>query len=96
MLTLRGGSFLARTGSSVNDFLRMDDLDCLDREQYVRTAIELAVSAGVGAALKTRLSTALQTTGFFDPARFVTALENALQTAWDRQASGLRPADIRP
>jgi predicted O-linked N-acetylglucosamine transferase (SPINDLY family) len=95
VLTLQGGSFLARMGSSINAFLRMEDLDCLDREQYVKTAIDLANSAGGSVALKAQLGAALQATGFFDPARFVTALENVLQIAWDRHASGLAPADIR-
>jgi predicted O-linked N-acetylglucosamine transferase (SPINDLY family) len=95
VLTLRGTSFLARMGSSINASLGMDDLDCATAEQYVEKAVELATNPSKLAAVKSRLQSAKQMSGFFDTKRFVDNLEEALQTAWDRHTTGLPAADIQ-
>lgn len=95
VLTLRGNSFLARMGSSLNASLGMDDLDCQEPEQYIAKAVELATQPSKLAAAKDRLKIALQTGGFFDTRQFVRSLEEALLLAWNRYNSGMPRADIQ-
>jgi predicted O-linked N-acetylglucosamine transferase (SPINDLY family) len=95
VLTLRGQSFLARMGSSINVHLGLADLDCRDREQYIAKAVELATNPAALAAVRERLCTARQSHGFFDTAIFARTLEQALQIAWGRHEAGQPPADIR-
>ena len=94
VLTLRGNSYLARMGSSINARLGMNDLDCLEPQQYIAKAVELATTPSILAAAKERLRMALQKNGFFDTGCFVRPLEAALLIAWDRHKAGLPPADI--
>lgn len=96
VLTLRGHSFLARMGSSINASLGMDSLDCMSQEQYVTKAIELATTPSALAAVKTKFGEALQTNDFFDTRCFAGSLEAALQIVWERHKAGLPPADIPP
>jgi len=95
VLTLRGNSYLARMGSSINVSLGMDDLDCPGPAQYVTKAVELAMTPSALAAVKERLAMALQTNNFFDTKYFTRSLEAALQVIWDRYKAGLPPADIQ-
>jgi len=95
VLTLRGDSFLARMGSSINARLGMDDLDCVTPEQYVEKAVELATNPSKLAAAKDKLERARQMSSFFDTKCFVDSLEEALQMAWDRHTAGLPRADIK-
>lgn len=95
VLTLRGKSYLSRMGSSINLSLGMDDLDCVDAEQFVTKAVKLATTPSALAAVKAKLRTSLITNGFFDTRSFVRSLEAALQTAWDRYKADLPPADIQ-
>jgi protein O-GlcNAc transferase len=95
VLTLRGKSYLARMGSSINTRLGMEDLDCLGPQQYVAKAVDLAKMPSELAAAKDRLRVALQMKGFFDTRNFVQSLEEALQMAWDRYKGGLPPADLQ-
>lgn len=95
VLTLRGRSFLARMGSSMNACLGMEALDCASPEQYVAKAIKLATNPTMMSAVKGRLAMARQTNGFFDTRIFVCALEEALQIAWESHEAGLAPADIK-
>ncbi len=94
VLTLRGRSFLARMGSSINVSLGMTELDCITPDQYVAKAVELATNPSELATVKDRLGMARQTHGFFNPQAFVHSLEEALQIAWDRYTAGLPPAGI--
>jgi predicted O-linked N-acetylglucosamine transferase (SPINDLY family) len=95
ILTLRGQSFLARMGSSINVRLGMADLDCADPEQYVAKAVELATNPTELAAVKDRLTVARSTHRFFNTQAFVRSLEEALQIAWGRYEANQPPADIR-
>lgn len=95
VLTLRGGSFLARMGSSLNASLGMANLDCLDAEQYVTRAVELASCPSMLADVRKRLADAVKARGFFDVWQFARTLESAFHTAWARYMAGLPPADIR-
>jgi predicted O-linked N-acetylglucosamine transferase (SPINDLY family) len=95
VLTLRGSSYLARMGSSINVSLGMTDLDCSNREQYITKAVELASNPSAFAAVKERLARAGQTSAFFDTRNFVHKLETAMQKTWDRYMTGLPPTDIR-
>ncbi len=95
VLTLRGNSYLARMGSSINASLEMDSLDCMGPEQYVAKAVELATTPSALTAVKEKLGKALQTKGFFDTRHFTHSLEAALQVVWDRYKTGLSPADIQ-
>lgn len=96
VLTLRGNSFLARMGSSINASLDLDDLDCLDREDYIAKAVALATNPADLAAAKDKLRGAVRDAGgFFDTRAFARRLEDALQTAWDRHIAGQAPTDIR-
>lgn len=95
VLTLRGNSFLARMGSSLNTSLGMADLDCANREEYVTRAVELASNPSALAAVRERLACAISARGFFDTRKFALTLDEALQTIWDRHAAGLSPEDIR-
>jgi predicted O-linked N-acetylglucosamine transferase (SPINDLY family) len=95
LLTLRGNSFLARMGSSINARLGMDDLDSIEPEQYVAKAVHLATTASELTALRNGLGKARQTSGFFDTRTFVYRLEEALLVAWDRHQAGQPPVDIR-
>ncbi|BAV33886.1 hypothetical protein SCL_1581 [Sulfuricaulis limicola] len=95
VLTLRGQSFLARMGSSINSRLGMDALDCTTPEQYVMTAVELALNPAALAAVKDQLKETRRTHRFFDTGAFVHSLEEALRIAWERHAAGQAPADIR-
>lgn len=94
VLSLRGDSFLARMGSSINASLGMVDLDCTTPEQYIEKAVELGTNPSILATVKNKLETARQMSSFFDTKHFVNSLEEALQTAWDRHTAGLPPADI--
>lgn len=95
VLTLRGNSFLARMGSSINASLGMEDLDCVTPEHYVEKAVELATNPAKLAAFKNRLGRARETNGFFDTKRFVDTFEEALQTVWNHHTAGLPPDDIK-
>lgn len=95
VLTLRGNSYLARMGSSVNVRLGMNDLDCTGPAQYIAKAVEMATTPSALAAAKERLGMALQTNCFFDTRCFVNSLEAALQTVWARYKAGQPPADIQ-
>jgi predicted O-linked N-acetylglucosamine transferase (SPINDLY family) len=95
VLTLRGRSFLARMGSSINARLGMTDLDCQDTEQYIAKAVELATNPAELAAVKDRLGMAQRTHEFFSTRNFVRSLEEMLQMAWERHKAGLPPADIK-
>lgn len=95
ILTLRGQSFLARMGSSINVRLGIADLDCSTPEQYVAKAVELATNPTELAAVKDRLRMARQTHRFFNTRAFVYSLEEALQIAWGRCETDQPPADIR-
>ena len=95
VLTLRGKSYLARMGSSINTRLGMEYLDCLGPQQYVAKAVDLATMPSKLAAAKDKLRVALQMKGFFDTRNFVQSLEEALQMAWDRYKGGLPPADLQ-
>jgi predicted O-linked N-acetylglucosamine transferase (SPINDLY family) len=95
VLTLRGNSYLARMGSSINASLGMDSLDCLGPKQYVAKAIELATTPSALAAIKEKLGTSLPKNSFFDTRCFVRSLEAALQIVWDRHKKGLPPADVQ-
>lgn len=95
VLSLRGRSFLARLGSSINRRLGMADLDCTSPEQYIARAVELATRPGAMAAVKAGLGTALQANGFFDTGTFVRSLETALRIVWERYEAGLAPSDIK-
>ncbi len=95
ILTLRGNSFLARMGSSLNMSLGMTDLDCLNREQYVTKAVELASNPAALAMTKERLAGAIETSELFATGKFVFKLEAALLTLWARHLAGLPPTDIR-
>jgi predicted O-linked N-acetylglucosamine transferase (SPINDLY family) len=94
VLTLRGNSFLARMGSSINASLGMDCLDCSLPDQYVEKAVELAMDAPMLAAVKHRLDIAINTSYFFDSGCFVRTLEEALGRAWEGYTGGMPPADI--
>jgi predicted O-linked N-acetylglucosamine transferase (SPINDLY family) len=94
LLTLRGDSYLARMGSSINSSLGMDDLDCGEPDQYIANAVELATTPGRLDAVRNELAKALQNSHFFDTRSFVSSLEEALQSAWDRHKAGLPAADI--
>lgn len=95
VLTLRGQSYLARMGSSINAHLGMAELDCTDPERYVAKAVELATNPVVLVAVKKRLRTVRQTHGFFDTKAFVRSLEEAFQIAWNHHETGQLPVDIR-
>ncbi len=95
ILALRGHSFLARIGSSINARLGMDDLDCTDPEHYIAKAVALATTPSELAALRDKLGRARQTSAFFDTRAFVRGLEEALQTAWHRHQAGQPPMDIQ-
>ncbi|MBI5463214.1 MAG: tetratricopeptide repeat protein [Gammaproteobacteria bacterium] len=95
VLTLRGQTFLARMGSSINKHLGLAELDCLDREQYVTQAVALATNPAMLATLKERLASALTTHGFFDTRRFARTFEEALRIIWDRHTAGAPPDDAR-
>jgi predicted O-linked N-acetylglucosamine transferase (SPINDLY family) len=95
ILTLRGRSFLARMGSSINVRLGMADLDCQSAEQYVAKAVELATKPAALTAVKERLGMARQTHPFFNTRVFVRTLEEALRIAWERHETGHPPADVK-
>jgi predicted O-linked N-acetylglucosamine transferase (SPINDLY family) len=95
VLTLRGQSFLARMGSSINLRLGMNELDCTTREQYVAKAAELATNPAALTAVKNQLTAARQTHRFFDTRTFVRSLEEALETAWTHHKAGHPPADFK-
>jgi protein O-GlcNAc transferase len=95
VLTLRGNSFLARLGSSLNRHVGLDELDCQNPQHYIAKAVELARQAFALTTTKERLQRALRSTGFFDIRRFLPALEEALLLAWERYKMGLPPEDIR-
>ena len=94
ILTLRGDSFLARMGSSINTHLGLDDLDTTDPAQYIAKAVSLATTPSELAAVKERLSAAVQARGFFDTAAYTRLLEQALLTVWERHESGSFAADV--
>ncbi|MHB8743212.1 MAG: O-linked N-acetylglucosamine transferase, SPINDLY family protein [Sulfuricaulis sp.] len=94
VLTLRGESFLARMGSSINVRLGMEELDCTSSEQYVAKAVELALAPAALAALKDRLRLARQSNRFWDIDVFVRSLEEALHLIWERHVAGAVPSDI--
>lgn len=91
ILTLRGGSFLARMGSSLNVSLGLGQLDCSTPDEYVEKAISLAVSPAEYAAAKRHLGT---TNDLFDTRSFTRHLEAAFQVAWDRHLKSQPPKDI--
>lgn len=95
VLTLRGDSFLARMGSSINARLGLEEMDCQTSAEYVAKAVELATTPAELSTVKHKLGKATQACGFFDTRNFVQTLENALQMAWDRYTTGLPPEDIR-
>lgn len=94
VLTLRGNSFLARMGSSINACLGMEDFDCATPEVYIAKAVELAANPAALAAAKEQLRRARQSHRFFDTKAFVRLLEQAYKTAWRRHEAGQPPADI--
>lgn len=94
ILTLRGESFLARMGSSINASLGMGDLDCATPERYIEKAAELATNPTRSAEIKQILKGARKTSPLFDTKGFVNTLEEALHIIWERHSANLPRADI--
>lgn len=94
VLTLRGNSFLARMGSSINACLDLHDLDCTDAEHYIATAVTLATSPSELVAIQKRLGQARLSSGFFDTRLFTQNLEEALYCVWERHLAGIPPTDV--
>ena len=93
-LTLRGESFLARMGSSINTHLGMNDLDCTTPEDYIEKAVVLATQPAQLAKVKQTLKGAKKTSPLFDTKDFVDTLEEALHVIWERHSANLPPTDI--
>ena len=93
-LTLRGASFLARMGSSINTSLGMDELDCATPEHYIEKAVELATHSAQSVEIKQILKETKKTSALFDTKGFVDTLEEALQIAWKQHNANRPLADI--
>jgi predicted O-linked N-acetylglucosamine transferase (SPINDLY family) len=84
----------ARTGESLVRAAGLPELVARDPEEYVRTAIRLAVEPEALRALKARLRANRQTAPLFDTAGRVRALEAAFQEMYDRMMRGDPPASF--
>ena len=91
VLTCPGRSFAARVGASLLTDLGLPDLIAPDPATYQAMAIVLARSPAKLDRLRARLAAARETSGLFDPARYVRLLERALEAAHQRHLAGLPP-----
>ena len=78
VLCREGRNPLSRLGSSLDRSLGLEELVCPDSETYVERAVQFARSPDRLASVRARQARAIDTSGFFDPARTARAIEAIL------------------
>jgi len=94
VLALMGESFASRVAASLLHALGMDELVCLDIDQYMTAAIGWARDRVAFLDLKARLETARTQSPLFDGRRFAGDFERLLLRMVERQDAGLPPAPL--
>jgi protein O-GlcNAc transferase len=76
ILSREGATPLARLGVSLNRFLGLDELVCIDTSSYIDRACELAQAPQRLQELRTQISAAVESRRLFDPRRVAAAIED--------------------
>ena len=94
VLTQTGNSFAARMGTSLLNAVNLPELIASSRDEYIRTAIELAGDSNRLSKIKQKLTKELKTSPLFNTAQFTKNFENAIQQAYEKYLTKREPEDI--
>ncbi len=95
VLTLQGEAFAGRVAASILTTVGLQDgLVTFSREEYVERAVALATDADRLDGIRKRLVEYVRTSPLFDIKRFTADLESLYEAMYQRQASGLPPAEL--
>ena len=89
LLTREGGTLVSRLGVSINRFLGLHSLVCVDTNAYVERAVEIGHDAGIRQHLKSTLLQAVIASDLLDPRRTAESLEVAIRHAWNEKLQKL-------
>ncbi len=88
ILTCEGGTFAGRVGVSLLSCLGMHELIASSLADYEARALELALTPGLIASVKSRLAASVQQSPLFDAKAFARNLESAFEEMVDRYDRG--------
>ncbi len=91
ILTLCGRSFASRMCASLLNSLNLTELITYSDTDYVKCAVELSNDPNLFNAIKTRLTSNLESTDLFNGKKYATNFEAALISAHSRRKNGLNP-----
>jgi predicted O-linked N-acetylglucosamine transferase (SPINDLY family) len=94
VLALMGQSFASRVAGSLLHALGLPELACTDIDQYIRSAVTLALDAAEFQSLGERLEAARIQSPLFDGRRFARDFERLVLRMVARQDAGLPPAPL--
>ncbi|HNR92524.1 MAG TPA: tetratricopeptide repeat protein [Dokdonella sp.] len=94
VLTVPGDTFAGRVAASLNHHLGLAELNVVDDEAFVATAVRLGLDADARANLRTRLADARMTSGLFDMQAFAADFTAVLAAMAARHRAGLAPVAI--
>ena len=94
LVTCIGGAFAGRVGASLLRSVGLPELIAGSLAEYEQLAHSLACNPERLALIKAKLMRNRDTAPLFDTKRFARDLEGAYVAMWERQQSGLPPADF--
>jgi predicted O-linked N-acetylglucosamine transferase (SPINDLY family) len=94
VLALMGQSFASRVAGSLLHALDLPELACTDIDQYIQSAVTLALNPAEFRALEGRLDGARTQSPLFDGRRFARDFERLVLRMVARQDAGLPPAPL--
>ncbi len=94
VVTMIGGHFASRVAASILSAAGLPMLITHCLEEYVRLAVQLAHQPDLLSDIKARLGLNKETCPLFDIRRFVSNLESAYMTMWQRYVNDLPPESI--
>jgi protein O-GlcNAc transferase len=94
LVTCIGGAFAGRVGASLLRSVGLPELIAGSLAEYEQLAHSLACNPERLALIKAKLMRNRDTAPLFDTKRFARDLEGAYVATWERQQSGLPPADF--
>jgi predicted O-linked N-acetylglucosamine transferase (SPINDLY family) len=94
LLTIKGEAFQSRVASSLLKDLEMDELICLNFEEYENRAITIANSHKESQRIKNKLHNSLTNSKTFNTKNYTENLEKAYNKIYERYHQKLKPENI--
>ncbi|MCK4951837.1 MAG: tetratricopeptide repeat protein, partial [Gammaproteobacteria bacterium] len=94
VLSKLGERYLGRMGSSMNQCIKLHEMDSRTDVEYIQKAISLATQPELLASVRQKLQYALETNRLFNTGKFVTSLEEAYERIWENHCQGNLPCSI--